>query len=656
MGHAADPGASPASSRGGGIAALLVPRRDDLLWLVLVAVVVGLATIGGELVGGLFGPLADASPKLWPPAGVAAALLIVGGARLWPAALVGALAGALVVASPAVALATAVGSTLQAVAAAMLVARVGMRPQLDRLVDVQWLALAGSVGPALLGATVGIGALYLVGAVPASSAVQVWAAWALGSAVGTFVLGDVAGTWLTRPAIPFPRARVAEAVLSLVAVAAVAVILFYDLLGFGSAGQSVAFPIIPVVVWVAFRVGPRGNALATLIYAAIAVAATGMDRGPFVGVTAAGSFFYVAIFIGIVAVTGAGVAAVVAERESGRVALLEAGRRASEALAQLEAVERIGRTLAASGPTPEALAAVVDALTDVFGYSHPSIYTGDERHIHLGAQRGYRDPITDFDARSPGVFGRVMRTHETVHLPDVSTEPGFVRADPAVRSEVCIPLLSHGSLLGLLSVEDTKPLGDRDLTTISVVADRVAVALALALEREDLVEQAVRDSLTGLHNRRYFDEAMAQLGAQREREGAAAHPPLAAIMFDLDHFGAVNKDHGLALGDDVLRAFGRILRERFRTSDIVARYGGEEFVAILLDARGSDAVRLADWVRRELEEISFTLPDGSALSVTVSAGCAAATAGERSPDELVRAADVALRQAKRAGRNQVASA
>ncbi len=363
-----------------------------------------------------------------------------------------------------------------------------------------------------------------------------------------------------------------------------------------------------------------------------------------------------AVFTGIVAITGAAVAAVVAERETGRLALLEAGRRASEALAQLQAVERIGRTFAASGPTPEALASVVDALVDVFGYSHPSIYTGDDRRVRLGAQRGYAEPIVEFGSTSPGVFGRVMRTRQTVHLADVSADPTFVRADPAVTSEICVPLLSHGTFLGLVNVEDTKVLGDRDLTAISVVADRISVSMALAMERASLAEQATRDSLTGLHNRRYFDDAMAQLCAQLEREGPARHPPIAAIMFDLDHFGAVNKDHGLAVGDDVLRAFGRILRERSRTADIVARYGGEEFAAILLDAQGADAVRLADWVRHELAATRFTVADGSSLTITVSAGCAAAAGAERSPAELVRAADSALRQAKRAGRNQVASA
>jgi diguanylate cyclase (GGDEF)-like protein len=656
MGPEAVPGVAGGPSRGGWVVARLTPRPDDAVPLLLTALVVGLACVGGQWIGGAFGPIADASPEIWPPAAVAAALLIVGGPRLWPAVAVGSIVGLLVNVSPAVAVSIALASTVQAAVAGLLVERVAMRPQLDRLVDVGSLALAGSIVPGLLGATIGVGGLYLVGALPAPSIALAWVAWTLGSAVGAFVLGDVAATWLSRPAVPFTRARLPEAVLSLAAVAIVAAILFYDILDLRREGQSVAFPIIPVVLWVAFRVGPRGNALATVIYAAIAVSATGLDRGPFVGVTAADSFLYVAVFTGIVAITGAAVAAVVAERETGRLALLEAGRRATEALAQLQAVERIGRTLAASGPTPEALAAVVDALADVFGYSHPSIYTGDDHRIRLGAQRGYAEPIVEFGSTSPGVFGRVMRTRQIVHLPDVSADPTFVRADPAVTSEVCIPLLSHGTFLGLLNVEDTKELGDRDLTAISVVADRISVSMALAMERASLAEQATRDSLTGLHNRRYFDDAMAQLSARLEREGPDRCPPIGVIMFDLDHFGAVNKDHGLAVGDEALRAFGRILRGRSRTADIVARYGGEEFVAILLDAQGPDAVRLADWVRHELAGTRFTTADGSPLTITVSAGCAAAPHGERTPGELVRAADSALRQAKRAGRNQVVGA
>ena len=451
------------------------------------------------------------------------------------------------------------------------------------------------------------------------------------------------------------RSRTLENLFALAIVTGVSIVLFFDVMDLRSSGQAVAFPIIPVIIWVAFRAGPRGNAVASMTFSTIAIAATAQGRGPFVGTTVEGSLGYLTLFIAMVAVTGYAVAAVVAERESGRDALEAAGRRASQALRQLQAVETIGRLLAEQGPTSSALNSVVGVLEDTFGYSHPSLYTGDETLVRLGAQRGYVEPIDEIDA-SRGVIGRVMRTRQVQYLPDVSLDAGYLMADPSVRSEIAAPLLVRGSFLGVLSVESRTALGEADLAAVSVVADRVAAALALALERRDLAELAIRDSLTGLHNRRYFDEAIRDLGASRARFRDGELPSLAVIMFDLDRFGNLNNRQGHQVGDEVLRAFGRILSGRLRGSDLVARYGGEEFVAVLSGARAADAERIAEEIRAELEDATILGVDGGPISVTVSAGCAAGDTVEATPEALMTAADVGLRMAKRAGRNLVVAA
>jgi len=124
-------------------------------------------------------------------------------------------------------------------------------------------------------------------------------------------------------------------------------------------------------------------------------------------------------------------------------------------------------------------------------------------------------------------------------------------------------------------------------------------------------------------------------------------------MFDLDHFGEFNTRHGHQVGDEVLRAFGRLLHDRFRASDLVARYGGEEFIAVLQDAELGDAVRIASEIRERFASLQIPGADGRDVSVTVSAGCAGDRRGERTIDELIRTADVGLLMAKRAGRNLV---
>jgi diguanylate cyclase (GGDEF)-like protein len=127
------------------------------------------------------------------------------------------------------------------------------------------------------------------------------------------------------------------------------------------------------------------------------------------------------------------------------------------------------------------------------------------------------------------------------------------------------------------------------------------------------------------------------------------------ILFDLDHFGDLNKRHGLAAGDAVLQRFGRILGSEFREADLVARYGGEEFLVLLGGASLADAEKRANAVR----ELVAAPPDDPMddQPVTVSAGCAAIEADQEADlARLIAAADVALNQAKRAGRNRVVSA
>lgn len=175
----------------------------------------------------------------------------------------------------------------------------------------------------------------------------------------------------------------------------------------------------------------------------------------------------------------------------------------------------------------------------------------------------------------------------------------------------------------------------------------------LEARNNTLSERAVRDPLTGLHNRRYFDEVVPRLERSWRRTHNGAEPTaVSVILFDLDHFGNINKQHGHQVGDAVLRDFGQMLRDRFRGNDLVARYGGEEFVAILVGATSADAVRVAEGIRVDVEAASIKAGTESPLRVTVSAGCAQ-VGDDWSTATALTLADLWLSQAKRAGRNQV---
>ena len=130
-------------------------------------------------------------------------------------------------------------------------------------------------------------------------------------------------------------------------------------------------------------------------------------------------------------------------------------------------------------------------LTEQYGYRQVSLHLlHPDGMARLAAQRGYAVTV-DFDG-TRGVIGRVMRTHEPAFVPDVRVDPDYSTANPDVTGEICVPLLAHGELLGILNVESTddRPLDESDRGVVATVGDRLAAALALARERARLAERA----------------------------------------------------------------------------------------------------------------------------------------------------------------------
>ena len=166
------------------------------------------------------------------------------------------------------------------------------------------------------------------------------------------------------------------------------------------------------------------------------------------------------------------------------------------------------------------------------------------------------------------------------------------------------------------------------------------------------LELAVTDSLTGLHNRRYMS---GQLGALVKR---AVHggDPVAALVMDIDHFKLVNDSFGHDVGDEVLREFAVRLATNVRAIDLACRLGGEEFVVIMPDTTLEAAHRVAERLRLHVSGAPFRVQGApEPLAVTVSIGVASTLGEGDGPDALIKRADAAVYEAKRAGRNQVIS-
>jgi diguanylate cyclase (GGDEF)-like protein len=259
-----------------------------------------------------------------------------------------------------------------------------------------------------------------------------------------------------------------------------------------------------------------------------------------------------------------------------------------------------------------------------------------------------------------GMAGRAIRERATVIDEHFGREryPASVRneAAPDVPIGVGVPLLRGGVVIGAITIGRTTPLRPIEIEALELLAGHAALAISNAFLHVDVEELAIRDALTGLYNRRYFDETLERTLAARRRDRLNGAGPLSAVIFDLDHFGRFNKLHGHQVGDAVLRLFAEILQGRFRASDLVARLGGEEFIVILDGAPLADAQRIAEQVRGALGRHVVPGQEGEILHVTVSAGCTQLDDAEPTREALLRSADVALFMAKRAGRDRVVAA
>jgi diguanylate cyclase (GGDEF)-like protein len=196
----------------------------------------------------------------------------------------------------------------------------------------------------------------------------------------------------------------------------------------------------------------------------------------------------------------------------------------------------------------------------------------------------------------------------------------------------------------------TKPFSLTELRARIQVGERIVRYRKTLKEQHVLLEHMAReDELTGLCNRRHFEERAREECLRAHRY----HHPLSLLFGDIDHFKQVNDQYGHAYGDTVLTQVGQTLLRHCRTSDLVARYGGEEFAVLLLETSLEEAERVAERLRVAVKALMFTHASGL-LQITMSFGIASLTNQQTdSLDELLQRADKALYAAKHRGRDRI---
>jgi diguanylate cyclase (GGDEF)-like protein len=221
-----------------------------------------------------------------------------------------------------------------------------------------------------------------------------------------------------------------------------------------------------------------------------------------------------------------------------------------------------------------------------------------------------------------------------------------------IKSLICVPLRLQDEVVGVLHLGDFVPRQfDREkMKLLSIFSSFAAMAIYNAKIHNETKIMAITDSLTGLHNHRYFQ----QVFSLEMRRAKRYRKSLAILMIDVDNFKRFNDKYGHPTGDRILTAIGKVIMRDLRTVDFAFRYGGEEFIVLLPEAGLESALHAAERLRESIERETVELLQGkTAEGVTVSIGVACYPEDGSNRDELFKIVDDLLYKAKFFGKNRV---
>jgi diguanylate cyclase (GGDEF)-like protein/PAS domain S-box-containing protein len=350
---------------------------------------------------------------------------------------------------------------------------------------------------------------------------------------------------------------------------------------------------------------------------------------------------------------------------------------------QIATLNRVMRSLSSTLDLETVLDTILHEIQQVIPYDSASIWLCKNDSLEIIAAHGFPDEAaligTSFDLTSKdNPNTRVIQTRMPLIENEVSSiyssANNGVQTNYKNRGWMGVPMIIGDRVIGMLAFDKNIPnfyneeqshfaLAFAAQAAIAIenarlysdaqkeLSEKIEAEAKLLVLQKELEEQAIRDALTGLYNRRFLDETLTRELSRAERDKYS----VSVVMLDLDHFKMFNDTYGHDVGDLMLKQLGKLLASQVRAGDIACRFGGEEFVVVMPKASLSVAKQRAnDW--RMKFESQILIHNGEVLNATLSAGVAVYPAHGSSSDEIIRKADQAMYAAKAAGRNLVISA
>lgn len=329
--------------------------------------------------------------------------------------------------------------------------------------------------------------------------------------------------------------------------------------------------------------------------------------------------------------------------------------------AELASLLEIGKTLTSSLELPDVLKGIMAQLERLLQPQIWSLLLKDEETGELTFEIAVSPVSNDLKGMrlqpGQGVAGWVAQHGEALLIPDITKDDRFddrvaIAVDYPVSSIVCVPLMIRERVLGvleLIGVQGSEPFNPENMPLLGALADFAAIAIDNARNYQRISELVITDDLTGLYNARHFHELL-----EYEVDRASRYGSQVSLLFlDLDHLKGVNDTYGHLVGSRVIAEVGHLLRRHIRSADRAARYGGDEYVIVLPNTGKQGAHQMATKMLDRLHKHRFRSDTGELITMSASFGVATYPEDAQDKTELIRAADVAMYNAKEGGRNGV---